>query len=272
MYLTSYQDATIGKNDNPLATAAHPPEPGDWGGLVFESDLDNAYNAANPGSPRTDYEQEGIFLDYVNHAAISYGGGSLLVNSVRTVFDPIYMTDTRVTASHNTISKSADAAMSANPNTFQESEFEGNPGVGSGDVYTADYNRVGPDLDSNLLAGNSINGLLVRIATNAGEPLDKLTLSARFNARDLVYVVPENLEIAGNPGGPLIESSGTSELGQAGPQQIVAVGGTSITDGDTFEITASGVTKQFEFDGVSLSVMDGSEFSDGDTLTITDSA
>ena len=163
VYFTSYQDATIGKNDNSLATAAHPPMPGDWGGLVFESDLDNAYNAANPGTSRTDYEQEGIFLDYVNHAAISYGGGSLLVNSVRTVFDPIYMTDTRITASYNTISKSADAAMSADPNTFQESEFEGNPGVGSGDVYTADYNRVGPELDANLLVGNSINGLLVRI-------------------------------------------------------------------------------------------------------------
>ena len=103
--LTSYQDSTIGYNDNPLATAAYPPEPGDWGGLVFESDLDNAYNAANPANPRTDYEQEGIFLNYVNHADISYGGGSLLVNSVRTVFDPIYLTDTRITASYNTISK-----------------------------------------------------------------------------------------------------------------------------------------------------------------------
>ena len=256
VYFTSYQDATIGKNDNPLATAAYPPEPGDWGGLVFESDLDNAYNAANPANPRTDYEQEGIFLNYVNHASISYGGGSLLVNSVRTVFDPIYMTDTRVTASYNTISKSADAAMSADPNTFQDTLFEGNPGVGAGEVYTADYDREGPALDSNLLVNNSINGMMVRIPTSAGESLDQLTVSASLNAQNLVYVIPENLEIAGNPGGPVITNAATatSQLLQAGSQQIETVGGSSTTDGDYFTITAGGIQQRFEFDGVSLSV------------------
>jgi len=51
------------------------------------------------------------------------------VNSVRSVYDPIHMIETRVTASYNTILHSADAVISADPNSFLESKFEGNEGL-----------------------------------------------------------------------------------------------------------------------------------------------
>ncbi len=268
VYFTSYQDGTIGLNDNPLKSIAA--KAGDWGGLVFENDVDQAYNAANPGTPRAYPEAQGLFLDYVNYADMLYGGGQVNVNGVTSVYDPIHMIDARVTADYNTISHSADAAMSADPNTFLESEFEGNQ---TGALYTADYGRVGPSFNANSLLANSINGLLVRIRTQAGEPLDMLTVSARFNARDLTYVIPENLEIEGAPGGPVIGGgTATSQLLQAGPQQIETVGGATINDGDKFTITNGSGSKTFEFDGVSFSLLDGTNFTNGDLLTITDPA
>ena len=48
----------LGKNNNPIST---PPKAGNWGGLVFENDLDYSYG-------RYVAENQGIFLDYVNHA------------------------------------------------------------------------------------------------------------------------------------------------------------------------------------------------------------
>ena len=74
VYFTSWQDSSIGKTSNPTTT---PPKAGDWGGLVFENDLDIAYDSTTPAPavPRPDPEANGIFLDYVNHADLLYGGG-----------------------------------------------------------------------------------------------------------------------------------------------------------------------------------------------------
>ncbi len=213
VYFTSWQDSSVGKITNPITTAA---KAGDWGGLVFENDLDIAYDGTTPppATARPLPENNGIFLDYVNHAQLLYGGGVVTVNSVKSVYDPIYMVQARVTASYNTIEHSADAAMSADPNSFEESYFEGNNTTTG--YYTNDYERVGPSLNGNLVLNNSINGIMVRIRTNAGEPLDTLTTSARFNARDITYVVPENLELDGNPGGAVIVAGATTTLQQAG--------------------------------------------------------
>ena len=194
VYFTSYLDRSIGKDNNQLLTT---PLNGNWGGLVFRSNLDHAYNAANPASPRPDAEAQGIFLDYVNHADILYGGGTVTVNSVRSVYDPIYMVETRVTATYNTITHSADAAISADPNSFKELTFEGYGGS-DGPLYTADYDRTGPDLHANLLTGDSVNGILVRIATDSstGNVLNQLTVSACFDDPDIVYVVPQAWRLA----------------------------------------------------------------------------
>ena len=51
---------------------------------------------------RFDHEEVGVFLNYVNHADIRYGGGQVNVDSVFEVVTPINMTDRRPTVTHNT--------------------------------------------------------------------------------------------------------------------------------------------------------------------------
>ncbi|MBX7072480.1 MAG: NF038122 family metalloprotease [Pirellulales bacterium] len=186
---TSYDNESVGKDTNTLVTT---PAKGNWGGIVFRAD--------------SDYEAAGIFLNYVNHADITYGGGQVVVNSISQVYTPIHLEQSRPTLSYNTILASADAVISADPNSFEESLVRG-------DTYTADYRRMGPDLEGNKfsdgattgLPENSINGLFVRIATNAGSPIDTLDVSARFHDTDIVYVLAESLMITGTPGGPIVE-------------------------------------------------------------------
>ncbi len=98
------------------------------------------------------------------------------------------------------------------------------------DAFYADYQRFGPDVHGNRLttgpaatapvynpnnasqqlglsyvgaAQDTINGILVRIDTNAGQSLDTLDVSAVFAATDIPYVLQENLIITGNAGGNL---------------------------------------------------------------------
>ena len=93
------------------------PDPGDWGGLIFQNDVDRAEG-------RFDYEQEGIFLNIVNQADIRYGGGNVTLDSVQQVINPIHMIDARPTVSYNRSRFSADAAMSANPGQFRRDELQ----------------------------------------------------------------------------------------------------------------------------------------------------
>ncbi len=186
VYFTSYYNRTIGTdpgvNTSGLAK-------GNWGGIVFRND--------------SDLEANGVFLDYVNQARISYGGGSVTIGGSPTTFRPISMETARPTITFNTITNSADAAMSATPNSFEESEFQG---LG----YQADYTRVGPKIYGNKLTQNSINGLfiLVRTSLTTGNVLDKLTVNARIANTDIVHVLAETLLISGNPGGFSTTSGG----------------------------------------------------------------
>jgi hypothetical protein len=100
------------------------------------------------------------------------GGGKVSVGSIEQVFTPVYLESARPTVTYNLVADSADAAFSADPNSFEDSR-----------------GRVGPDLHDNHLEGNSVNGLFVRIATAAGVPLDKLEVPARWDDRDVVHVV-----------------------------------------------------------------------------------
>src|SRR5262249_51862109 len=135
---------------------------GDFGGLVFRDDP----NLALPGD--IDAEAQGIFLNYVNHANISYGGGQVVVNGVLGVYDPITLLTVRPTITFSRITNSSDAAISADPNSFKESEF-------ADASYQADYTRGGPEIHGNTLASNSINGLFVRIVTPNQAGLNTLT-------------------------------------------------------------------------------------------------
>ncbi|MFV1965393.1 MAG: hypothetical protein ACC628_08215, partial [Pirellulaceae bacterium] len=196
VYFTSYQDESIGTDTFAFVTT---PLPGEWGGLSFRDDIDRA-----EGNFR--YDEEGIFLNYVNNADIRYGGGNVVIDSVPQIVTPIQIVDARPTIAFNSITNSADAAMSASPNSFEETNFLAPRHQRQGREFTSDYSRIGPDIYGNLLIENSLNGLFVRIRTPAGNDIRKMTVSGRWDDTDIVHILGENLEIAGTPSGPLVET------------------------------------------------------------------
>ena len=115
VFFTSYHDDSIGAVPPGLTLPA--PLNGDWGGISFRGDIDRA------DQNRFDYERRGIFLDSINHADIRYGGGEVVVGGVSQTIAPIHLTDSRPTISNSQISFSADAAMSANPDSFKRDQF-----------------------------------------------------------------------------------------------------------------------------------------------------
>ncbi|MCH5377264.1 MAG: hypothetical protein JJ992_25150, partial [Planctomycetes bacterium] len=207
VYFTSWLDESIGRDGyQPVTT----PGPGDWGGIVFRADQDNAEGRFN-------YEDEGIFLNYVNFADMRYGGGLVRVDTVDQVINPVQMIDMRPTITFNTITFSADAALSAAPNSFEETNFH-SPEYQLVEEFTSDYERIGPEIHGNRLVDNSINGLFIRIVTPAGTELRSLTVPGRFDDVDIVHVISENLKIQGQPGEALLEQSRpTVNLVTAGP-------------------------------------------------------
>ncbi|MEL7335019.1 MAG: peptidase, partial [Planctomycetota bacterium] len=191
VFFTSSRDRTIGQTTTSNAPA---PEPGNWGGIVFRRDVDD-------GQGRPNLEDEGIFLQYVNHADIRYGGGgNLFVVGTQEIINPIQIIDTRPTVTFNRISQSADAAMSGAPNSFRETSFQ-EPEFQVAGQFTSDYDRVGPSIHNNVLFDNSINGLLIRIETPAAQTPRTLDVAGRFDDVSIVHVFTENLLIEGTPGG-----------------------------------------------------------------------
>ena len=195
VHFTSYNDESLGLDTFSFTTT---PAAGDWGGIFIRRDIDNA------DQTRFSYEQQGIFLDSINHGDIRYGGGEVLIESVAQIVDPIEIIDGRPTISFNEISFSRDAAIAASPDSFLETNFHSpqyqtNP-------FTSDYSRIGPDILRNDLHDNTINGLFVRINTPAGGELQKLTVPGRWDDKDIVHVLTENLVIEATPGGPIFEA------------------------------------------------------------------
>jgi parallel beta-helix repeat protein len=194
VYLTSYLNDSLGGDSNGVGPAS---AGGNWGGVVFRDD--------------SDHEAEGIFLNYVNKANITFGGGQVDVNSVPEIFTPIHMVSARPTVTYNTLTNNAKAAISANPNSFDDSG-----------------NRVGPEIYRNTLTNNTINGLFVRIKTDLGKSIDTLDVQARFDDDDIVHVITENLSITGNPGGPLDGVARLSGRLMVDPGVVLKMGGARI--------------------------------------------
>ncbi len=188
---TSYNDQNVGIDSNPINTT---PGSGDWAGIDLHNDVDYAEG-------RKVWERRGIFLDYVSHADLRYGGGRPGLQA--DVVAPIQMSESRPTLIYNNISFSAGAAMSADPNSFREDNFNISLYQKAG-LFTSDYDRVGPEISGNVLADNTTNGLFVRVATPAGGELETLTQSARFDDTDIVHVISQALTISGAPGGPTL--------------------------------------------------------------------
>lgn len=191
--LTSTRDRSV---DVAAAGNSPSPSPGNWGGIIFRRDFDQTQG-------RPDLEDEGIFLQTVNHADIRFGGGSnVLIESVQQSVNPIQMINLRPNITYNRLTSNAGAAMSASPDSFEETSFQA-PRFQQDLPFTADYSRVGPDIRNNFLASNSINGLFVRAETTPNQPARQLTVAGRFDNIDIVHYIAENLIIAGNPGGSI---------------------------------------------------------------------
>ncbi|HBJ35020.1 MAG TPA: hypothetical protein DDZ51_09720, partial [Planctomycetaceae bacterium] len=167
VFIRSYHDDTFGGDSDGTGNTSRP---GDLGGIVYRGDSDLA--------------SQGIFLNHITHADIQHGGGKVFVDSQELVFAPIHIINSRPTVRFNYISNSAQAAVSANPDSFDDS-----------------MDRIGPDIVGNYLQSNSINGLFVRIETATGSTIEKLNVPGRFDDTDIVHVLTENLIINGNPGG-----------------------------------------------------------------------
>ncbi|WP_404310545.1 tandem-95 repeat protein [Neorhodopirellula lusitana] len=188
---TSYNDESFGIDSNSNNTT---PISGDWAGIELRNDIDNAEGRGN-------WEDQGIFLDFVSHADMRYGGGRTGIRD--EVVSPIKMFESRPTLIHNQISLSAFAAFSADPNSFREDSFHA-PRYQPVEMFTSDYDRAGPEIYGNVLTDNSINGLFVRVLTPAVDELETLTVSGRFDDTDIVHVISEVLTISGAPGGPTL--------------------------------------------------------------------
>ncbi|MGB8854157.1 MAG: fibronectin type III domain-containing protein [Pirellulales bacterium] len=230
---TSYHDDSIGGDSD---GAGQPVAAGQWGGIVLRQDSDVASRKA--------------FVNSIGQATFRYGGGQVQVDAQLASFAPIQIESTRPTVTFNTIRSSAGAALAATPNSFED----------TGD-------RVGPELRGNILTGNSINGLFVKIKTANGQPLDTLDVPARFKSTDVVYVIQENLVIAGGAGGytgtyasPVARPSGRLAID---PGVVVKLAGSRIELGrGTSELIAEGLPAK----GVTFTSLADSRFGAGGTF------
>ncbi len=216
------------------------PTPGNWGGLIFRRDFDQAQG-------RRDLEDEGIFLQRVNHAELRYGGGSgVLIDSVQQLVNPIQIVNMRPTITFNEITQSADSAISAAPDSFEETSFQ-SPEFQQRGAFTADYDRVGPEIHGNSIVDNSINGLFIRASTTPTERPREFTVAGRFDDIDIVHYVSENLVVAAAPGGsitdgfaPSMELVTARELPGGDIEAGVHRYKMTFVDADGFESLASG--------------------------------
>ncbi len=217
--LTALADKTAGGTQT-----VNSPRSGDWGGIDFRSDIDKA------DENRENQEARGIFLNTVQWADIRYGGGTVLVAGQPTAVSPIELSNARPLIAYSTISLAADSAIEATPDSFEETKYARQVGQA-----VEDYSRVGPDIRGNRFVNeelatalgitnaatlNSINGVFVRTATRDGTGLEELTIQARFNDRDIVYVLGENLKLRGTPGGAVADE-------QSPPTLLVKLTGTT---------------------------------------------
>ena len=186
---TSYHDDTLGGDTDGVGPAV---QGGQWGGIVLRRDSDSPTGK--------------VFLNTISLASLKYGGGNVFVDSELQSFAPIHVESTRPTLAFNEISSSAGAAISADPDAFLDAD-----------------GRYGPEVRGNRLLGNTINGLFIRIRTELGSPVDKLEVPARWKSTDIVYVIQENLILAGGAGGYLRnELTGNIEARAAGRLAIDA--------------------------------------------------
>ena len=186
----------LGLPENPVifTSAAISPAAGDWGGINIRNDIDAA-----DGS-RVDFEKNGVFLNHMQFADLRYGGGAVSVDGVQSIVSSVELNNVRPTIINSTITNSADAAIAATPDSFEETKFDEYRFQRDGH-FTSDYQRIGPHIRGNTIVDNTVNGLLFRIETPSGSELETLSRNARLDDTDIVHVLTENLIIEGSVGG-----------------------------------------------------------------------
>lgn len=196
----------LGTPDQPVQLVGFGANPakGTWGGIDLRGDIDFADDS------RVNMETNGVFLNHIQYADIKNAGGVVSIDGVPQTVAAIELAETRATIINSVISQSADAAIAATPNTFEETRFDESryqnevaAGPGLSQYFTSDFIRVGPQIRGNTILDNSYNGLLIRIDTPTGGSLDTLDVNARFDDTDIVHILIENLTIEGNAGGPV---------------------------------------------------------------------
>src|SRR5690606_38360011 len=120
------------------------PQAGDWGGIDLRGDIDYA------NSNRRNRENEGVFLNHIQFADIRYGGGQVSVDGRQVVVSPIDMAMTRATVTNSRISRSADAAIAATPDTFRETRYD-EAVFQQNTPFTPAITRIGPDIHGNTI-------------------------------------------------------------------------------------------------------------------------
>ena len=203
VYFTSLNDTTVGMGNSSATGVAA--KAGDWGGLDLRSDIDFA------DASRVNLENAGVFLNHIQYANLSFGGGQVRVDGRSVVVSPIELALTRATIINSAISRSADAAVAASPDTFLESRYT-EPTYQQNGAFIPTVERSGPEIHGNTLTNNSINGLFVRVRTRTGDVLQPLTVQARFDDTDIVHVMTENLVVRGTAGGPVAPGAAPSSL------------------------------------------------------------
>lgn len=220
---TSYNEDGVGDRSN-LQFA---PAAGDWGGVFFNNEVDREEQNGN-------WQDNGIFLNSVVGGDFRYGGGIASINGEDFTLAPVYLEESRPALYFNQIVASAGAAFSADPNSFEQTNFQvydpttGSYRIGQFNAATPDYTRSGPAIFGNdfvadqiitpstgdpslqAYATNSLNGILVRINTPAGNMTEKLTVTANFDDTDIVHILLENFVIEGTPGGLYVDPFGVT--------------------------------------------------------------
>lgn len=218
---TSLLDETIGTDTTSTPTTANT---GNWGGLSFRNDVDESQG-------RFSYRSEGIFLNHVGQAILKFGGGNAVVDSILQPINPVNLIDAQPTITYNNITDSADSALAANPDSFEEFTFHTPEFQDGAPNFNSDYKRIGPDISWNVLTENSTNGLFVKVTTAAGSDIEKLTVPGRFDDTDIVHVIAQNVAIQGTPGGPILDET---------PPDLSLVTATLGTSGGTSSWAAAG--------------------------------
>lgn len=171
--LTSLYDDAFGGD---VAGTGRAAAAADWAGVIFR-----------PGS---DHEKDGIFLNFIAGTTVAFGGGQGQDSNQQTAYSAVDITGTRPTIISSTLRQNAGAAISADPDSFKESNY------GVNTTMNVDYSRLGLNVYGVKLALNGQNGLAIRSQSSPGSAAQEVTGTIHLNDTGIVHIVTQDLLLA----------------------------------------------------------------------------